>query len=196
MLVIGNGESRAGVDLCAIEEKTVGCNAVFRDFIPDHLICADNRMVQEAIDAGANQDSLIYTRPEWFDHYQKNHKRIRLLPELPYAGNERPDNPWHWGSGPYAVLLAAKLTEDSTVSMIGFDLYGNNGKVNNCYKNTLNYLTDDKSAVDPRYWIYQISKIFEIYSKVKFKIFQTEDWRIPKTWKKSNVSVDNISNLL
>jgi hypothetical protein len=152
--------------------------------------------MNEALEAGANLHSLVYTRNDWFASYNRENKRIRLVPDLPYVGYERPDDPWHWGSGPYAVLLAAGLSKELTVNLLGFDLYSKTKKVNNVYKDTKNYDPSDKRAVDPRYWLYQIGKIFECYPKVKFTIYQEDDWELPKSWKKSNVKLDKISSLV
>ena len=192
---IGNGESRQGIDIDKLEGDKVGCNAIFRDYKTDYLICVDRRMVNEAIEAGANLHSLVYTRDDWFASYNKENKRIRLVPDLPYAGYERPDEPWHWGSGPYAVLLAAGLGKERKVNLLGFDLYSKTKKVNNIYKDTKNYDASDKRAVDPRYWLYQIGKIFECFPKVQFTIYQEDDWQLPKAWKYPNVKVDTISNI-
>ena len=193
MIVLGNGESRQIIDLEKLERPIVGCNAIHRDFKTDYLICCDKRMMKEALDANANDYSLVYTRPDWFDQF--NTKRVRELPGLPYAGFERPDLPIHWGSGSYAVVIGAMYTKTKQVHMLGFDLYGIDGKTNNVYKDTPNYNVSEKSAVDPNYWIYQIGKVFEYYPKIKFTIYQLEGWQRPKQWKKSNVKVDNISNI-
>jgi len=193
MLVIGNGESRHGIDLDLISEHKIGCNAIHRDFKIDHLICVDRRMVQEAIDEGVNYNSIVYTRSDWAGDYMKQHKRIREVPELPYVGNDRWDEPFQWGSGPYAVLLGAKLSTE--VNLIGFDLFSTTDTINNIYKDTKGYDVGTKRPVDPRYWIHQIGKVFEIYSKRKFTIYQKDNWDIPKAWKYPNVSLDNIKNL-
>ena len=37
--VIGNGESRAGINLAELEGVTYGSNALHRDFHPDNLVC-------------------------------------------------------------------------------------------------------------------------------------------------------------
>ena len=192
MLVIGNGESRKQINIDNIQDIKIGCNAIHRDYIVDHLVCVDRRMVNQALDAGVNDYAYIYTREDWFDSYKK-YKKVRTVPDLPYVGSERADEPFNWGSGPYAVLLAAKLSEQC--HLIGFDLYGKDKKVNNIYKDTEGYDTATKSAVDPRFWVYQLSKIFEIYNRRSFTIYQTDDWEIPKQWKFSNVKVDNISNI-
>lgn len=193
MIAIGNGESRKSVDINSIDQIKVGCNAIFRDYDIQHLVCVDKRMIAEALEAGANYNSLVYTREDLFTAFQT--KRLRIVPSLPYAGFERPDLPQHWGSGPYAVLLAATLTKNNKVGLLGFDLYGVDGKVNNVYKDTPNYSVSEKSAVDPRYWIYQIGKVFEHYTKIQFTIYQLQGWQCPKAWKKSNVKVDNLTNI-
>lgn len=193
ILVIGNGESRKSVAIDMISSKKVGCNAIYRDYNVDHLICVDKRMLKEALDNGVNHHSLVYTRNDLFERFQT--KRLREVPRLPYAGFERPDLPKHWGSGPYAVLLGAQKTSTDQVAILGFDLFGINGKINNIYKDTPNYSVSEKSAVNPNYWIYQISKVFENYPKIQFTLYQPLDWVMPKSWKKTNVKVDSISNI-
>ena len=192
MLVIGNGESRKGIDLNKHFDTKIGCNAIHRDFHVDHLICVDRRMVNEAVEQGVNERAIVYTREDWISNY-KQHIRVRTVPVLPYKGQERWDEPFQWGSGPYAVLLAAKLSND--IKLIGFDLHSQTNKVNNVYKNTSGYDTSTKHAVDPRYWIHQIGKVFELYRKRNFTIYQTHEWKLPKSWNYPNVSVDIINNL-
>ena len=192
MLVIGNGESRKDIDLDKHIDTKIGCNAIHRDYRVDHLICVDRRMVQQAVDANVNETSIVYTRTDWIDAYRSNQK-IRTVPKLLEEGNERWDEPFQWGSGPYAVLLGAKMNEE--VSLIGFDLYSTTNNVNNVYKDTNGYDASTKRAVDPRYWIHQIGKVFEIYRRRTFTIYQQQDWELPKVWNYPNVSVDNISNI-
>lgn len=191
MLVIGNGESRENIDLNKINTTKVGCNAIMRDFFVDHLICVDRRMVEESISFGINSSTIVYTRKDWISNFAST-KNITTVPELLKEGNERWDEPFQWGSGPYAVLLSATLVLNNTVKLIGFDLYSENNCINNIYKNTNNY---DNKKVDPRYWIHQISKVFEWFPKINFKIYQKENWILPESWKKPNVSVDNVNNL-
>jgi hypothetical protein len=191
---VGNGESRSSINLNQIKDIKVGCNAIFRDCVVEHIVCVDRRMINEALQVGANLDSLLYTRKDWFEGYKEN-KRIRLVPDLPYVGSERADDGWHWGSGPYCVLLATKLSKTAEVKMLGFDLYGIDKKVNNIYKDSPNYDSSSKREVDPRYWIYQIGKVFECFPNTKFTIYQDDKWTMPKSWKLANVMVDNIRNI-
>jgi len=193
MFVIGNGESRKTINLDNLHGIKVGCNAVVRDYWVDHLVCVDRRMVDEASQKYANNYKFIYTREDWLsgrDHIEN----LLTVPELPYRGHQRPDEPFHWGSGPYAVLLGALL--DTTVKLLGFDLHSKNTKVNNIYKDTQNYDPSTKTAIDPRYWIHQIGKVFECFPKHKFVIYTDSDWECPNFWNRPNVSVDNYSKLL
>lgn len=198
MLVIGNGESRKDIDISLSTDIKVGCNAILRDFHVRHLICVDRKMVNEAIQANYNENSLIYTRKDWFSSYS-NYKNLRQVPELFYPGMERADNPFNWGSGPYAVLqgclLARKHKTNKTIKMIGFDLYGTSqNTINNVYKDTDNYELSIKKPIDPRYWIYQIGKVFEEFSDLNFIIYTTENWPVPKSWKDKHIMFDKVSN--
>lgn len=192
MLVIGNGESRKSVNLKKIKLPKIGCNAIHRQLNVAHLVCVDRRMVNEVIRAGYNAKNKIYTRREWWGSYRLN-QNVHQVPELPYKGDQRPDEPFQWGSGPYAVLLGATLSDH--VKLLGFDLYSKTKYVNNIYKGTENYDAADKRAVDPRYWIYQISKVFEHFPNTQFTIHIEDDWQQPESWKKDNVLLDSISNV-
>ena len=190
MIVIGNGESRKNLDISKIKDYKIGCNAVYRDFSIDELVCVDRRMVKEAIDQGFTKS--IYTRLDWMAQFSRN-KNVKVVPHLPYKGTLRMDNPFQWGSGPYALLLATKYSK--RIKIFGFDLYSENKNVNNIYKDTLHYDKSSKHAVDPSYWIHQIAKVIESFPKKRFEIYQKEGWTLPESWRLKNVSVDIIDNL-
>ena len=200
MLVIGNGESRQSINIDLSNEIKIGCNGILRDYRVRHLICVDRKMVNEALSAEYNKDSFIYTRKDWFATYAEN-KNLRMVPELPYAGSERADDPFNWGSGPYAVLQGAELARnhktDKIIKMIGFDLYGTKENlINNVYKDTENYELSIRKPVDPKYWIYQISKVFEEFTDLQFVVYTKDNWTIPKSWKKRHVQFDKIDNFV
>lgn len=197
-VVLGNGESRSHINLDHISSSAtlIGCNAIHRDYNVDRLVCCDQRMVYESVNNEQSTIPFIHTRDRYwvdFKKLQKN-RRVQKLPDLPYQGTLKPDQPEHWGSGPYAVLLAANLGF-KTIYLAGFDLYGNNHLVNNVYKDTPNYLANTKAAVDPAYWIYQIKKVFIHYPDIEFKIFNYEGWRCPEEWIQPNVGVLDIHKL-
>lgn len=189
VLVFGNGESRKHFKFTN-QHPTIGCNAIHRDHKVDHLICCDRRMVQEAIENPSIGNTNIYVRDSWYHYFRKilKNKNILKVPELPYKGETKKDNPDHWGSGPYAILLAASLGFKE-INLIGFDLYSTNNLVNNIYKDTQNYSKSDSKAVDHSYWTYQISQVFTFYPDSKFIIFNNSNWNIPDDWKRLNVEV-------
>ena len=61
---IGNGESRKGFDLEQLRPygKIYGCNALYRDFLPDALICVDHGIMHEVYHAGVAQKIPCYIR--------------------------------------------------------------------------------------------------------------------------------------
>ena len=191
VIVFGNGESRKSLNLEEYKSKytLIGCNAIHRDIEVDHLICCDRRMVAEATDNPQTKNTLIYVRPDWFHFFKKikKNKNIRTVPELPYKGEAKRDDPDHWGSGGYAILLAASLGFKE-VEIFGFDLYGIDHLVNNIYKDTQNYSKSNSQPVDPSYWIYQISQIFRYYPSTTFIIRNKTGWNLPIEWQKNNVS--------
>ena len=190
MLVIGNGESRIGIDINSINGTKVGCNAILRDCDVDHLVCVDRKMAREAINK--KYPAQIYTRNDWWNEF-KAYPNMQKVPKLPYKGDLRPDDPFHWGSGPYAVLIACLKTDH--IELLGFDLHSKNKNINNVYKDTQNYNQSDHRAIDPRYWIYQIGKLISIYPQKHFKIYQEKGWNLPEAWNFPNVSLDFISNI-
>ena len=192
MLIIGNGESRQTINLSDIEGIKIGCNAICRDVKVDHLICVDRRMVQEAIDL--QYKGTIYTRQDWVNSF-KQYNNVTTVPDVPYDGDVRMDQPFQWGSGPYAVLLGAYMSTKFTLKLIGFDLFSETGHVNNIYKDTVHYDKGTKDAIDPRYWIYQIGKVFECFPENKFIVYQKSGWKLPNQWRLGNVFLDNLNNL-
>jgi hypothetical protein len=185
MIVIGNGESRQRVDLGKIYGKKIGCNLAFQDIDLDHLVCIDRNPLKEALAAGLDKTN-IWTRPEYVV------AGCDVVPDVP-QGNQRPDQPRHWGSGPYAVLIATILSKD--IHMVGFDLYSNNDLINNVYKGQKHYAAADSIAVDPRYWIYQIGRVFSTNSDKYFIVYNTSDWQMPAEWCLANVEFKTLDSL-
>lgn len=162
---------------------TIGCNAVHRDHVCDAIVAVDRRMVQEITSNTHYKSIPIYTRSNWIDQFKK-FPNVAVLPPLPYKGSARWDDPWHWNSGPFAVLLACQ-SNPKTVNLVGFDLYGVAGKVNNLYKNTANYDKDSRSAIDNSHWLHQLKQLFDCFSNIKFVQWQKENWLVPDDWQSS-----------
>ena len=66
VFVIGNGESRKKIDLAELNKygKIYGCNALYRDYTPDALICIDDRMMHQVYWSGYAEKNICYFR-DW-----------------------------------------------------------------------------------------------------------------------------------
>jgi len=184
---IGNGESRQPIDLKSLHGLTVGCNALIRDFSPDILSAADQKMVKEIL--ASEYSGTLYTRPDWNIKF-----RIQSYPELPYHGTERADNPWHWNSGPHAINIACSyknpkwnMQTAEICFLIGFDMTQTK-LCNNIYKNTVGY---NDQVVNPKYWHYQLNKLYEHYSHVRFVWIAPDTYNCPDDWNNN----DNFSRI-
>jgi hypothetical protein len=153
-------------------------------------------MADEAVKNINTKNTKIYVRKSWFHYFRKilKNKNIVELPPLPYYGESKKDQPDHWGSGGYAVLVAATLGFKE-INLIGFDLYPINEKVNNLYKGTENYAKPDGQAVDYSYWVYQLAQLFFHFPNTTFNIVNQYHWQMPKEWQKQNVHFKTIDKL-
>ncbi len=178
--IIGNGESRFGFDLVPLKKfsTVIGCNAQFRDYNFDYFICADRHICQEAANT-VGKNTSIYTRQKWHSEFAM-WPNVKPLPDLPYEGDKRQDEPFHWGTGPYAGVVALTF-KPKAIFMIGFDLHPTKKDiVNNIYKDTKGY-EYIKRPVDPSYWIYQFEKLMALDS-CRWIVVNREGWTLPKEW--------------
>ena len=180
--IIGNGESRRGFDISPLKlfSTVIGCNALYRDFVTEYLICVDKPMCQQAVNA-VGKGITIYTRDRWSDQFAM-WPNVKKLPDLPYAGDQRKDEPFHWGAGPYAGVVGLKY-KPKAIFMLGFDLHPiEKDKVNNMYHGSQGY-TYIKRPVDPSYWIYQFHKLMG-YSDpdTRWIVVNHDRWEMPKEW--------------
>ena len=175
--VIGNGQSRLNFNLNSIKDYTVGCNAIYRDFYPSEIVAVDRRMVSEIL--ASSYPNAVYTRPDWSSDFEDD--RVRSLPDIPFTGTQKADIPFHWNSGPYAILLAC-LLYPTEINLLGFDLWGDQQLVNNVYKGTANYDPVTHRAIDPSHWIYQFKKIAKHFDSIHFIQHQQLNWAIPDEW--------------
>lgn len=130
--VIGNGPSRLNFDLHCINATmyTYGCNALYRDFMPNYLIAMDYPMVKEILDNRVHYQTSFHTQHD------------NRIDELKESGE-----PIHffWGmsetndSGNSALKLALQNKHD-IVYMIGFDYSTDPSTLPNVYVGTKNYV--------------------------------------------------------
>ena len=127
--VIANGTSRTGFDLNILSTygKTYGCNALYRDFMPDYIFSVDTRITIEMCEAEVGKKTIHYAPV--LEVNRKQHKgMLHLIPNNP-----------HWISGNAAFWTAA-VHGHKNIYLIGFDFreYGK-GQLNNIYQDTDNY---------------------------------------------------------
>ena len=152
--VLGNGISRRQVDLdqLKLHGTVYGCNALYREFVPDVLISTDNPISTHIQQSGYSANHTHYTRKP-----------------LPDTGAQRvPQQYFGFSSGPIAVGIAA-LARHETVYLIGFDMGPTgNGHFNNCYADTEFY---KKSSANPTFtgnWVRQLKTIAREHLTTRF----------------------------
>lgn len=193
--VVGNGLTRKKLDPKFYEGKeTYGCNLAYRDISLKHLICCDRHIVLTAVSELAGKNSQIYTRQRWLNAVHL--EGVLPLPELPFKPVTKHDQPMNWGSGLYAALMACKSDNDILV-FLGFDLWGNtDNTVNNIYAGEKGYGPKNGTPVDPSGWIYQFTKLFEIYNDKQFVFVNKRNWNVPKQWNSyENFNTDTFDTL-
>ena len=151
--VIGNGVSRQAVDLELLQPlgKIYGCNALYRDFVPDVLVATDRPISTEIQNSGYPAINKFYTR-----------KPIEGQGAL-----KVPHEYYGYSSGPIATGIAA-LDHHLIIYMIGFDMGPVNSKFNNIYADTDFYRKSDATPVFTGNWTKQIRKICEDFPKTQF----------------------------
>lgn len=166
--VLGNGKSRLQVDLHELRAhgKIYGCNALYRDFTPDVLVSTDRPMATEIENSGYAECNEFWTR----------------MPN-PYKFANKIDINYGFSSGPIAISLAARYGHN-TVYLLGFDLIGDNGGINNVYAGTANYRpTHDKET----YWGNWLNQIYAImkdqFPKTRFIRCVDQTGFKPPEWK-------------
>lgn len=127
--IIGNGPSRKGFDLNKLKAtgQTYGCNALYRDFIPDFIFSVDTKMTLSMIEDKVYEKCFHYT-PALETNRPYGIGKLHLIPNNP-----------HWISG-NAAFWTACVHGHKNIYLIGFDFrqYGA-GEFNNIYQDTKNY---------------------------------------------------------
>ena len=122
--IIGNGNSRLSFDLPELSKygKMYGCNALYRDHIPDVLVSVDPPITIEI----SKNDIPLQTK-----HYARKpkHDSSYKLTKEQNSG---------YSSGPIACKLAS-LDKHSTQFLIGFDFASTTNRINNVYAGTNGY---------------------------------------------------------
>ena len=123
---IGNGPSRKAFDLNRLSEtgQTYGCNALYRDFLPDFIFSVDTKMTQQMVADKVGTKTIHYA-PSLEVNRKQSKGMLHLIPNNP-----------HWISG-NAAFWTAGVHGHKNIYLIGFDFreYGR-GELNNIYQDT------------------------------------------------------------
>jgi len=136
--IIGNGPSRANINLEALRPygEIWGCNALYRDFIPNYLVAVDKPMQDEIVKAEAHLHSKCI-----FRQTSKGRYPYSVYPTIHTFQSRKgiPNN-----SGLFAVYFALKQGSRD-IYLIGFDFQNpTNQTVENVYKGTKNYTSNPR----------------------------------------------------
>lgn len=153
--VLGNGRSRLSIDpnLLTRKGKIYGCNAIYRDFIPDYLIAVDPKMIVEI-----DNNRVQYTTNVWTN---KN-GRFKNIDRLNFFDPSK-----GWSSGPTALLLAS-MHKSREIYILGFDYQGINGKLNNVYADTNNYRKSTDPATYYGNWCRQTEMVVRDHPDINY----------------------------
>lgn len=160
--VIGNGESRKGIDLNLLKPygPIFGCNALYRDFVPDALITVDEQMIKIIEEDNVASKCEVIKRVVK-DNNDKIFESSR--------GVTIPDK-YHGAAGPSALyIMCDRLLNLKQVYLVGFDITSKTGRVNNMYKNTRGYVSESAPATYTGNWIEKLGRIFLAYPHIIFK---------------------------
>jgi len=123
---IGNGPSRKGFDLNKLKAtgQTYGCNALYRDFMPDFIFSVDTKMSVKMCEDEVGLKTIHYA-PSLEVNRKQNKGMLHLIPNNP-----------HWISG-NAAFWTAGVHGHKDIYLLGYDFreYGKD-QLNNIYQDT------------------------------------------------------------
>jgi len=156
---IGNGPSRKGFDLRKLKAtgQTYGCNALYRDFIPDFIFSVDTNMSMKMVEDEVGLKTIHYA-PALQANRKESKGMIHLIPNNP-----------NWISGNVAFWTAG-VHGHRNIYLIGYDFreYGK-GELNNIYQNTDNYgERNDDNIFDG--WLKQFRDMLKMRPYVNYTV--------------------------
>jgi len=172
--VLGNGISRLAIDLNHLKTlgPIYGCNALYREFVPDVLVSTDKPISEQIQHDGYSLKHTHYTRRPF------NNQGALSIPQQYYG----------FSSGPIATALAA-LDKNIAIYLIGFDMGpAEFGQFNNVYADTEFY---KKSSAKPTYtgnWVRQLKEVAKDFPKTSF-------YRIKGTTTADIPDINGVKNL-
>ena len=192
--VIGNGKSRIGFDLNTLRGKGTiyGCNALYRDFMPDVLIGTDDK-IREEIELSEINPDVLENIPAKIPFYTRRPNQLikthtdRKWQDTDYQNTHSRKIEYNWGysSGPVALTYAC-VEKHNYIYLIGHDLMGIGAKdndINNIYSDTNAYKPSSATATYYMNWVDQIRRIMLEYSDINFARVGALNNFVPENWK-------------
>ena len=156
---IGNGPSRKGFDLNKLKDtgQTYGCNALYRDFMPDFIFSVDTKITVKMCEDEVGLKTIHYA-PSLEVNRKQNKGMLHLIPHNP-----------HWISG-NAAFWTAGVHGHSNIYLIGYDFreYGK-GELNNIYQGTDCYGERNSDDIFEG-WLATFRKMLKLRPYVNFTI--------------------------
>jgi hypothetical protein len=187
--VLGNGTSRKDLDLTKLKQNgtVYGCNAIYREYLPDYLVAVDTKMVLEL-----NKESVQHRCSVWTNPNKAFSKFTGFNFFSPSKG---------WSSGPTALHMASDYSNDE-VYILGFDYkgLGTNGEfVNNIYADTFNYKRSHERATYYGNWLKQTATTIQKFSKKRYIRVLGENVFVPNELSKlpnlNHISMDEFKKI-
>tara|TARA_B100000424_G_scaffold156682_1_gene119768 strand:+ start:66 stop:695 length:630 start_codon:yes stop_codon:yes gene_type:complete len=176
--VLGNGESRKGIDINDLKErgKVYACNAVYRTHQPHWLIAVDPKMMLEIAETDYVVHNKVYSN--YNVQYEKHPKlKDHVTWATPSLG---------WSSGPTGLRLSCDHGFQD-IYILGFDYQGhkedskhNRFKLNNIFGDTRNYKKRNDEATFYGNWMNQTKRVLKDFPNVKFTRVIPKGWFAPK----------------
>ena len=156
---IGNGPSRKDFDLNKLKAtgQTYGCNALYRDFMPDFIFSVDTKVTVKMCEDKVYEKCFHYAPA--LEVNRKQHKgMLHLIPNNP-----------HWISG-NAAFWTAGVHGHKNIYLIGFDFreYGKD-QLNNIYQDTENYGERHSDAIFEG-WLKQFRDMLKMRPYVNYTV--------------------------
>ena len=176
--VLGNGQSRKGIDLNDLKQKgtVFACNAVYRTHQPHWLVAVDPKMMLEIAETDYVVHNKVYSN---FNNQYEKHQKL-----LDHVTWSKPS--LGWSSGPTALRLACEQGHKE-IYILGFDYQGlavdakkNRFHLNNIYGDTRNYKKSNDEATFYGNWMNQTKRCLKDFPDVKFCRVIPNNWFKPK----------------
>jgi len=159
--IIGNGPSRKNFDLNLLKGsgQTYGCNALYRDFVPDYLFMVDSKISKAIVDEEVYKKCICYAPSLEVNRYPGT---LNLIPNNPY-----------WVSGNQAMWTAC-IHGHQNIYLIGFDFreFGRD-ELNNIYQNTAFY-GERHSDLIFNAWLSQFRKLIKMRPYCQFTVVHND----------------------